>query len=68
MVKLECRHSSGGLPSAEDRENSFKVLIADDSAIYRKLVEQMLSQDACSVEIAKTGREAIEIYERERPA
>lgn len=48
--------------------NSFKVLIADDSAIYRKLVEQTLSQDACSVEIAKTGREAIEIYEREHPA
>jgi two-component system cell cycle response regulator len=48
--------------------NDFKVLIADDSAIYRKLVEQTLSQDACAVLIAQTGREAIEIYEREHPA
>jgi two-component system cell cycle response regulator len=46
----------------------FKVLIADDSAVHRKLVEQTLSQDACSVLIAQTGREAIDIYERERPA
>lgn len=48
--------------------NDFKVLVADDSAVYRKLVEQSLSQDACTVLIAKTGREAIEAFEREQPA
>ena len=48
--------------------NEFKVLVADDSAIQRRLVEQTLSQDTCSVLIAQNGREAIEIYERERPA
>lgn len=48
--------------------SGFKVLIADDSAVYRKLVEQTLSQDSCRVLIAKSGREAIEIYEREHPS
>jgi two-component system cell cycle response regulator len=48
--------------------NDFKVLIADDSAIHRRLVEQTLSQDACTVLVAQSGREAIEVYEREHPA
>jgi len=48
--------------------SSFKVLVADDSPVYRKLVEQALSQDACSVCFASSGREALEIFEREHPA
>jgi len=46
---------------------TFKVLVADDSAIYRKLVEQSLSEEDCSVLFASRGLEAIEIFERERP-
>ena len=48
--------------------SGFKVLIADDSPVYRKLVEQALAQDACSVCFANTGREALDIFEREHPA
>jgi two-component system cell cycle response regulator len=48
--------------------NSFRVLVADDSAIYRKLVEQSLSEEDCSVLFASRGLEAIEIFNRERPA
>jgi two-component system, cell cycle response regulator len=47
--------------------NAFKVLIADDSPIYRKLVEQSLSDENCAVLFASRGLEAIEIFERERP-
>ena len=47
--------------------SGFKVLIADDSPVYRKLVEQALSQDASSVLFATSGQQAIEIFERERP-
>jgi len=47
---------------------NFKVLVADDSAVYRKLVEQSLSEEDCSVLFATRGPEAIEIFERERPA
>jgi diguanylate cyclase (GGDEF)-like protein len=43
-------------------------LVADDSPVYRKLVEQALPQDTCSVCFANSGREAIEIFEREHPA
>jgi two-component system cell cycle response regulator len=46
----------------------FKVLVADDSAVYRKLVEQSLSEEDCSVLFASSGKEAIEIFEREEPA
>jgi two-component system, cell cycle response regulator len=48
--------------------SGFKVLIADDSPVYRKLVEQALSQDASSVLFATSGQQAIEIFERERPS
>ena len=47
--------------------DTFTVLVADDSAVYRKLVEQSLSEEDCSVLFASRGREAIEIFERERP-
>lgn len=47
--------------------NPFKVLVADDSAIYRKLVEQSLSEEECALLFATRGLEAIEIFERERP-
>ena len=47
--------------------NAFKVLVADDSAVYRKLVEHSLSEENCSVLFASRGLEAIEMFERERP-
>jgi diguanylate cyclase (GGDEF)-like protein len=46
----------------------FKVLIVDDSAIYRKLLEQTLSLGSCSVLVAKSGQEAIETLDREHPS
>ncbi|HKV06094.1 MAG TPA: diguanylate cyclase [Candidatus Acidoferrales bacterium] len=48
--------------------SSFSVLVADDSPVYRKLVEHALSEDSCSVLYARSGHEAIEIFERERPS
>jgi two-component system cell cycle response regulator len=45
-----------------------KVLVADDSPVYRKLVEQALSPESCQVLFAKSGHEALEIFARERPS
>lgn len=49
-------------------EDDFKVLVADDSAVYRKLVEQTLDQDQYSILFAKTGRSAIQLFEQNHPA
>lgn len=48
--------------------DNFRVLVADDSVVYRKLVEQTLEQDQCSILFAKTGQSAIELFEQHRPA
>jgi len=48
--------------------DNFSVLVADDSAVYRKLLEQSLSGEDCSVQFASSGKEAIEIFEREHPS
>lgn len=49
--------------------SEFKVLIVDDSPVYRKLLEQqVLVLDSCSLTIARSGQEAIEIFEKERSA
>ena len=48
--------------------SGFSVLVADDSPVYRKLVEQALSQESCSVMFANSGQQAIEIFEREHPS
>lgn len=49
-------------------EENFKVLVADDSAVYRKLVEQTLGQDQYSILFAKTGQSAIKLFEEHHPA
>jgi two-component system, cell cycle response regulator len=47
--------------------NGFTVLVADDSPIHRKLVEQALSDEDCVVVFAKTGSQALEIFEHGHP-
>jgi diguanylate cyclase (GGDEF)-like protein len=48
--------------------NGVKVLVADDSPVYRKLVEQTLSPEIFQVLFAESGHEAMEIFDRERPS
>jgi len=47
--------------------SGFKVLVVDDSPVYRKLVEHALSQDSSAVLFATSGHQALEIFEREHP-
>jgi two-component system cell cycle response regulator len=53
-----------------DRPSSpeLKILVADDSAIYRKLVEQSLSEERCTLLFAKNGREAMDLFAAHEPA
>ena len=46
----------------------FKVLVADDSAVYRKLVEHALLLEPYSVMFAKNGSQAIEFFSAYKPA
>ena len=46
----------------------FKVLAVDDSAIYRKLVEQSLSAERYAILFAKNGREALDLFAKHQPA
>lgn len=46
----------------------FKVLAVDDSAIYRKLVEQSLSGERYAALFAKNGREALDLFAKHQPA
>jgi len=45
-----------------------KILVANDSQIYRKLVEQSLSQEHYTVLLAKSGRQAMDLFIEHRPA
>jgi len=45
-----------------------KILVADDSPIYRKLVEQSLSQEQYTVLFAKTGQQAMDLFIEHQPA
>ena len=46
----------------------FKILVADDSRLYRKLVEETLAQERYTVCFAKNGREAGDLLAEYRPA
>lgn len=45
----------------------FKILIADDSAVYAALVKKALASESCSLLFAKNGSEALELFSRHRP-
>jgi two-component system, cell cycle response regulator len=47
--------------------SGFRILVADDSPVHRKLVEHVLAEDSISVLFATSGHQAIEIFEREHP-
>jgi diguanylate cyclase (GGDEF)-like protein len=46
----------------------YEVLVVDDSPVYRKLVEQVLSTESYSLLFAKDGNEAVRLYEAHSPA
>ena len=48
-------------------ERSTTVLVADDSPVFRKLVEQTLSEKEHSLIFAKNGAEAIELFSKHSP-
>jgi diguanylate cyclase (GGDEF)-like protein len=53
---------------ADGAARDFKVLVADDSRIYRKLVEQALSAKQYEVMFAKSGQEAIDLFSQHEPS
>src|SRR4029077_4909971 len=57
LLQIESSDASGGYMEIPPQE--FKILVADDSPVYRKLLERALSQEQCSVVFAKSGSEAI---------
>jgi two-component system, cell cycle response regulator len=48
--------------------NNLTILVADDSPVYRRLVEQSLAQESCTLLLAKNGREAIDLFAERQPA
>ena len=52
----------------DSSSQQFKILAVDDSPIYRKLVEQSLSQEQYTVLFAKNGREALDQFAKHHPA
>jgi diguanylate cyclase (GGDEF)-like protein len=53
---------------AEAAARDFKILVVDDSAVYRKLVEHTLSEKQYAVLFAKSGREAINLFSEHQPS
>ena len=48
--------------------SGFQVLVVDDSFTHLKLLEQTLSREFQRVHLARNGREALAIFDREQPA
>jgi diguanylate cyclase (GGDEF)-like protein len=44
-----------------------KVLVADDSAVFRKLIENTLSSSQFALVFAKTGQEAVQLFREHKP-
>jgi two-component system, cell cycle response regulator len=53
---------------APTAQQQVKVLVADDSAVFRKLVAHTLSEEKYALVFAKSGHEAIQLFEQHHPA
>jgi two-component system cell cycle response regulator len=49
-------------------DRHYEILVVDDSPVYRKLVEQVLSSEPYSLLFARDGAEAMKLYEKHSPA
>jgi two-component system cell cycle response regulator len=49
------------------KPSNYNVLVVDDSPVYRKLVEQVLSAEPFTLLFAKNGAEAMEMYRQHSP-
>ena len=52
----------------ETTPQQFQILVADDSAVYRKLVVDTLALEEYTVAVAKSGHEAIGLFSELQPA
>jgi PleD family two-component response regulator len=65
--------ASGKMRRATERDMAtspqmLKILVADDSPVYRKLLEHSLSHEDYAILFAKNGREAMDLFTKHRPA
>ncbi len=59
--------SAGTRVAAGDVREEFKILVVDDSPVYRKLVEQSLAAEPYTILFAKDGREALRVFADHHP-
>jgi two-component system chemotaxis response regulator CheY len=52
----------------QDGNEQIRVLVADDSAVSRKLVEHTLSESRYALVFAKSGRETVDLFAQHHPA
>jgi two-component system cell cycle response regulator len=48
--------------------NCIQILVVDDSAVSRKLLEHALSDEPCTLLFAESGEEALRLFQEHRPA
>lgn len=49
------------------RQHVYDILVVDDSPVYRKLVQQVLSRGEFALHFATNGEEALQLFEKHRP-
>src|SRR6266496_4522827 len=52
----------------ETNPEEFKIVVADDSPVYRRLVEDALAHEQSTVFVAKNGSEGLALVSAQRPA
>jgi PleD family two-component response regulator len=70
IVSLRSRDSLGVPPTCptDPAPEKFKIVVADDSRVYRSLVEGVLTQGEYDVRFAKNGREALDAIRKHQPS
>ena len=62
----ECQTTLPTAERVEENESAIHILLAEDNAINQRLVRTLLEKEGHSVVVVDNGRQAIEVWERER--
>jgi two-component system, cell cycle response regulator len=52
----------------KEKSREINIVVADDSRVYRKLVEQALAEENYGIHCASNGTEAVDLFLKHRPA
>jgi CheY-like chemotaxis protein len=66
LLKFSKEPKTETIPTSEKKLAGKRILVADDNELNQKIIEHLLKKEGMIVDVANDGREALDLYEKNR--